>query len=322
MFDVVALTDDHGWWDGKEEDETLLASLATMGLTVHRVSIFNETFDWDSTDLVILRSAWGKNSYMNTFVLFLDEIDQTRILLNPRKVLAWQANKAVYLMDLQAAGINIPQTIIYDPWGRDYFPSVKDIMKDLNCRRLIVKPQSGNAGTGVEMITRNNIAEWDEEFVQIERGADHQVNNNEEKLLGVEEYLIQCYQYQIKTKGERSLILIAGNVTHAVIKMPAEDNFLVHEGFGGTTELYHPTSEEIAFAEQVFHAVTDIVGVLPAYLRVDMIYDNDNKLALMELAAGTAHLWLTKHPAAADALATHIQSVLEMNRQPQQQCTQ
>eukprot|EP00977_Amphora_coffeiformis_P022913 scaffold11842_cov151-Amphora_coffeaeformis.AAC.1 len=169
------------------------------------------------------------------------------------------------------------------------------------------------------MITRNIVDEWGEEFAEIERRTNH-AYGHDQLGIGIGEYLILCYQYQIKTKGERSLIVIGGNVTHAVIKKPKADNFLVHEGFGGTTELHDPTPDEVAFAEQVYQAVTNIVDACPAYLRVDMIYDNDHKLALMELAAGTAHLWLTKNPAAADALVTYINNLLQTSRS-QPHCT-
>ena len=45
-----------------------------------------------------------------------------------------------------------------------------------------------------------------------------------------------------------------------------------------------------------------------------MIYDNDDELALMELAAGTAQLWLTKNPPAADVFAEYVDGVLRKSR--------
>jgi hypothetical protein len=76
--------------------------------------------------------------------------------------------------------------------------------------------------------------------------------------------------------------------------------------------MYQPTDDEVLFAKQVAAAVADSVGVWPAYLRVDIFYDNDDKLALMELAAGTANIWLEHVPEAADALARYIENQLTL----------
>ena len=86
---------------------------------------------------------------------------------------------------------------------------------------------------------------------------------------------------------------------------------MVNTDFGGTWSIYQPTPDEVDFAKQVAAAVADCLdGIWPAYLRVDIFYDNDDNLALMELAAGTANIWLEQVPEAADALARYIDSQL------------
>ena len=49
---------------------------------------------------------------------------------------------------------------------------------------------------------------------------------------------------------------------------------------------------------------------MPAYLRVDVFNDNDDNLALMEIAAGTADLWMPHRPEAAELFAAYIDGYL------------
>ena len=300
----------------------LLHSLEkNYGHKVARVSIQDPIFDWNTTDMVIICSAWDKYNYFDEYVRILDMIAASKILLNPRKLLAWHSNKADYLMDLQNAGIHLPPTAIFDPWIGG-FPSLKEIMDAWECDRLVLKPESGNAGAGIRLVDRYETHKYDALFEELADLAEEDAEDEEEfddnRYLDEDEepekYVVQCFQYQIQTKGERSLIIIGGKATHAVLKEPAQNQFLVHEGFGGTTTLYEPTQEEIYFAMKVHNAVKFIVGETPAYLRVDMIYDNDDELALMELAAGTAQLWLTKNPPAADVFAEYVDGVLRKSR--------
>ena len=117
--------------------------------------------------------------------------------------------------------------------------------------------------------------------------------------------------------GERGIIFVGGEVTHGLLKMPkpkTEENerehFVVNTDFGGTWSIYQPTTAEVEFAKQVAAGVADSVGVWPAYLRVDIFYDNNDELALMEIAAGTANIWLEQVPEAAHALARYIDKQL------------
>lgn len=59
-WDVVTITDDYHFSFGEYEDKPLLDSLERMGRKAIRVSIQDETFDFNSTKAVVIRSAWGK----------------------------------------------------------------------------------------------------------------------------------------------------------------------------------------------------------------------------------------------------------------------
>jgi glutathione synthase/RimK-type ligase-like ATP-grasp enzyme len=71
--------------------------------------------------MVVIRSAWGKYLYREQYHKFQEMIDEIAILMNPLKVIQWQANKDVYMKQLRDAGINTPET---------YVLSLEDVQKD------------------------------------------------------------------------------------------------------------------------------------------------------------------------------------------------
>lgn len=219
-------------------------------------------------------------------------------MINPLKIISWQAEKDVYLKQLADAGVHMPKTFYQDRTDpSEEAPSLEEFSEMLGgCDDIIIKPVDGNGGVGV--LRLDPFKEEDESTYRWTLGGDS--------------LLVQCFQKQIKTKGERGVIFVAGQVTHGVIKMPAKDeaSFLVHEAYSGSTKIYEPSEEEATFAKNVAQTVKDIVGEYPAYMRVDMFYDNDDKLALMELASGTANLWMAENQKTADVLAEYLDGLL------------
>ena len=98
------------------------------------------------------------------------------------------------------------------------------------------------------------------------------------------------------------MILIGGEYTHAILKRGKEGDFRVQDDFGGTTIPYQPNEEEKRFAQKCF----DSLDVKPAYCRVDIIWDNDDNLALSELEMIEPELWFRECPEAALKLAKSI----------------
>ena len=97
-------------------------------------------------------------------------------------------------------------------------------------------------------------------------------------------------------------MMVDGKFTHAVLKKAKAGDFRVQDDFGGTVVDYSPNKEEIAFAEKAISASPKET----TYGRVDIFYDNDNRLSLGELELIEPELWLRKHPTAADKLSDAI----------------
>ena len=118
--------------------------------------------------------------------------------------------------------------------------------------------------------------------------------------------MLQPFQENIITHGEYSFILIDGKYTHAVLKVAKPGDFRVQDDFGGTVHNHKATKEEISFAENAVKACIE----KPMYARVDVIIDNNNKLAISEIELIEPELWFRKHHDAAVLLARAIKKLI------------
>ena len=80
---------------------------------------------------------------------------------------------------------------------------------------------------------------------------------------------------------------MGGKFTHGVLKIAKYGDFRVQDDFGGTVQNYEATPEEIDFAERTIQACNPA----PSYARVDIIHDNQNQHALIELELIEPELW-------------------------------
>lgn len=207
----------------------------------------------------------------------------------------WQGDKIRYLRQLADSGIHMPETLIVREG--EAVPDFQDLMEEeWECDRLVMKPAHGNGGWGVKMIHDDNMEEMADKMAE---------------YLQEEDMMVQCFQNSIVDgPGEISVYIIAGQVTHATASLPADHNFLIHECYGGHSEVYAPNDKETAFAQQVAAAVRANAGVEPLYMRVDMFYDNEGELALMEIASGTTDCRFRHYPPAALVMAQGIKDFL------------
>lgn len=207
----------------------------------------------------------------------------------------WQSNKVHYMSQL-ANYVKVPHTLIiheYDP-----MPDYEEAASLLGCENIIIKPAQGNAGIGVFWVNQTTTDLYYEKmsmFLQERR----------------EDMLIQCFQWSIPNGiGEINIYVIDGQVTHAGWAKPAPGGYLIHEEKGGYGDDHSITDKEVEYAMTVYQAVSNIVGVRPLYMRVDVMYDNDGELTLMELACGSTDLNFRDEPEAADVMAKALDRFL------------
>jgi hypothetical protein len=102
-------------------------------------------------------------------------------------------------------------------------------------------------------------------------------------------------------------MVFGGKFTHAIQKKAKEGDFRVQDDFGGSVHPYTASQKEIKFSENVVSALSP----LPVYARVDVIWDNDNNLAVSELELIEPELWFRHQPNSANKMAQLILNELK-----------
>lgn len=290
FFDFIILTDDNfiqaptretetGW----KEDNLLRLSLENQGFKVDRKSWSDPDFNWSNTRAVIFRTTWDYFDRFEEWQAWLTLVSGKTRLINPIEMVRWNMDKH-YLHNLHSRGINIPETRYIEPGE---LTSLTSLHKETGWTETILKPCVAGSARHTYRLKPHRLAQHEDIF---------------QELISREAMMLQPFQHDILVHGEISLIVIGGTYTHAVIKKAKTGDFRVQDNFGGSVSLYEPDEEETAFAEKAVAAC----DWLPAYARVDIIRDNDDQLALIEIELIEPELWFRLKPQAADALAVFL----------------
>jgi glutathione synthase/RimK-type ligase-like ATP-grasp enzyme len=117
---------------GDEDFPALVAELAAFGVKAVP-AVWDAAVDWDSFDLVVLRSTWDYAERREEFLRWAGSVPR---VLNPVAVLEWNTDKERYLIDLAAAGVPIVATRFAAPGE----------LLDLPGERFVVKPAISAGG--------------------------------------------------------------------------------------------------------------------------------------------------------------------------------
>jgi len=266
---------------GPPDDGLLVQALAARAIEA-RLRVWDDPdVDWAQTALTVVRSTWDYHRSPRAWFDWLDRVSAVTRLVNPVEILRWNSEKS-YLLDLAARGVAIVPTLLLEPGSTDLVAE---------CRRrawddIVVKPAMGASAYGARRFAGRALAEADAHAAA---------------LLAHGRALVQPYQASVEHERERSLVLIAGEFSHAFAK-PA---FM--SGLGETDGLERIAVDEsqIAFAR---HAFAQARGD-PLYARVDILPTPDG-LRLMELEMIEPQLAFPLHPPAlerfADALVERL----------------
>ena len=292
MYDVVILTD-HRYENPKKidwyiqqvltEDKLLKKELELLGLNVIIKDWKSKKFDWTKTEYAIFRSTWD---YFDNFKLFSNWLEKNKYeikFINSLEIIKWNLDK-VYLLELQEKGINIAPTILIK---KNQPTTLKKLFEDTGWQEAVLKPTVSGAARHTYRINRNSHNDYEEIF---------------KGLICNEDFLFQEFIKNIISKGELSLIVIGGKYTHAVKKTAKKGDFRVQDDHGGKVEVYYASDKEIEFAEQCINLCLEI----PLYARVDIAYDNNNELSLVELELIEPELWFRNNKKSAKLLAEEI----------------
>ncbi|MCO7227240.1 RimK family alpha-L-glutamate ligase [Pleionea sp. CnH1-48] len=294
QYDVVILTEDRyespetlDWYNLQIllEDEMLKDALESQGLKVARKSWSNADFDWSSTQAAIFRTTWDYFERFDEFKPWLEATSKTVKFINAGDTIFWNMDKH-YLLDLIERGVNTVDTHILK---RNQEADLAQLMNEKSWTEAILKPTISGAARHTYRISSNNVSSIQQQF---------------DELIRAEDFMLQPFQENICEQGELSLMVMGGRYTHAVQKIAKAGDFRVQDDHGGMVYPYSPTSEEIEFAEKAIAACDP----KPLYGRVDMVRDNNNELAIMELELIEPELFFRFHRPATFELAKAIKA--------------
>lgn len=265
------------------DDGLLQAALAELGLTSLRLDWADPTVDWSQFRCAVFRTTWDYFERYAEFTAWLERIETQTRLVNAAHTIWWNLDKH-YLADLERRGVPVVPSIYIEPGDG---ASLLAILGEMQWDEAVLKPCVSGAARHTYRVNASNAASLQSELVP---------------LLATESFMLQPFIADITTNGEYTLMVIDGEVTHAVQKVPKAGDFRVQDDHGGKWTPYTPTAEQIAFAQRAMQSVTP----LPQYGRVDMVRGNEGGWQIMELELIEPELWLRTKPEAATRLAAAL----------------
>jgi glutathione synthase/RimK-type ligase-like ATP-grasp enzyme len=269
------------------EYRLLKDALERLGLSVNRTYWDDPNYDWGQTRAVVFRTIWDYFERFDEFWPWLQRIQNQTQLINPMELLEWNIDKA-YLFDLAQRGIPVVPSVLVK---KGETRSLSAMAAQNNWTDLVVKPTIAGGG-----------------YLTYKYGADEldQRQAQFDALVQDRDMLVQGYIPSITTRGEASLMVFGGVFTHSILKRAKTGDFRVQDDFGGSVHPYEHTSDEVALAQKVMAQCSDV----PAYGRVDIVWNEHDEPMVSELEIIEPELWVRNAPWSADYFAKAIANKL------------
>src|SRR5689334_1744036 len=248
------------------DEAPLAAALAAAGLEAALLACDDPQVDWDAPLPTIIRSPWNYALHVRAFLDWIDRVSAAGPLLNPADVVRDNVHKR-YLLALQARGVPIVPTMLVERGATCELPEGK----------LVIKPEVGGGSLHAKVFANRHDRR---------DALDHL-----RFLTANGAALVQPYVDSVHDYGERSLIWIDGELTHAIRKTPR---------FAGDAERiegpFPIADDERAVALAALAPYADRIF----YGRVDLVRDPRGQPMVMELELIEPSLFFPKHPPALD----------------------
>lgn len=255
------------------DDRPLVAALRARGAAVDTPPWDDLSVDWSTYDGVLIRTTWDYTDRREAFVAWAETLGDR--VHNPGPIVRWNTHKG-YLEELAGRGVDIVPTL-WIPRGST------DIPADLPWEQGFVKPAVAANAQGTLRFRRGEIA--------YERHAL--------ALVGAHDLMVQPYYASVETLGERSAIVVDGEVAHAVCKIPARGDYRVQDDWGATDTAHVMNDAESRLVERTLAALPP--GLL--YARVDWLLDDDGQPRVNEVECVEPSLFFRHGPQTAERLA-------------------
>lgn len=244
----------------------LADALARAGVAYELLAWESPAVDWSAPGPTLIRSTWNYALDVDRYLAWIDRVDAAGPLLNPRAVVRDNLHKR-YLLALEARGVPIvPTTLVERGASLD--------LATLGLTKFVIKPEVGAGSLGARVFEAPSA-----------EAAQHLAS-----LTAHGAALVQPYVASVEDYGERSMIYLDGELSHAIRKSPR---------FAGQSEVvsgpYPIADDERALALAALAPYGELL-----YARVDLARDATGRPCVMELELVEPSLFLAKQPGAAD----------------------
>jgi hypothetical protein len=256
-----------------DADEPILgAALAAAGIAAQLVAWDDPSADWDAPIATVIRSTWNYVQDVDAFLRWVTRAAAAAPIWNPPDVVRGNVRKR-YLIELAARGVTIVPTQLFERGA-----PLPDAPFDT---RVVIKPEVGAGSFHARAFELGDPAAHAHLAMLTARGAA----------------LVQPYVPSVDDYGERSIIFIAGELTHAIRKAPRFAG-----GIEQTTGPYPIDDAERALAEAALAPYRDRL----LYGRVDVARDAAGAPMLMELELVEPSLFFTRSAYALDRFVSAL----------------
>jgi len=275
------------------DEAPLAAALAAAGIDAPLVAWDDPAADWDTPLPTVLRSTWNYAEELEAFEAWLSRAQGP--MVNSRDVVRDNLHKR-YLLELRARGVAVvPTTLvprgatcdlasIFAPLAAEH-GRYAAAARSIDAPRIVIKPEVGCASLGTRVFEPRDPAAV-AHLASLAAGGD---------------VLVQPYVDSVDDYGERSMIWIDGELTHAIRKTPR---------FSGDAERVDgpfpiaPEERDVALAALAPYAARILYG------RVDLARDVRGAPMVMELELIEPSLFFAKHPPSLDRYVAALRRTL------------
>lgn len=262
----------------------LAAALAEAGIAAEVLAWDDPGADWARARLTVLRSTWNYPTDREAFVRWAGRTAQVSELWNPRSIVRWNSHKR-YLLELEDRGVPIVPTAFVAS-GSDV--ALGDICASRGWGQVIVKPAVSAASLGTRCFAPDGMTAGEAHLRDLASRGD---------------VLVQRYLPSVESYGERALVWIDGELTHAVRKRPR---------FEGEDESVTQAAVEMSPAEaRLARRAIDEAPAPIMYGRIDVAPGPDGEPVVMELELLEPSLYFDQCPPALDRFVRAIRMRLE-----------
>jgi hypothetical protein len=241
------------------DDELVVEPLRKLGHVAEFVP-WQDEVSWREYGGVIIRTTWDYQNNLAAFLLVLQQIESQTRLGNPLEIVKWNADKSIYLRDLEERGGKIVPTI----WSKNNIENgeIQQWFDQLQTEEIVIKPA---VGANAQDALRLKRSEADPYALR--------------KVFDNRSFMVQPFMSGIVEEGEFSLFYFNGEYSHAILKTPKPGDFRVQEEHGGIIQPVEPPANLSETGERILRYVSPA----PLYARVDFVRAVGDEFAVVEL---------------------------------------